>query len=74
VGAGYALVAAIDLLATPAPGLWIGGIGAILGGAMGYAIGTEKAFTLRLQAQVALCQVQIEANTRAQAARHSAAA
>ena len=42
--------------------------GAVLGGlvfgAMGYLVGTQRAFTMRLQAQQALCQVQIELNTR----------
>jgi hypothetical protein len=40
-------------------------IGAVIGGMVGFSIGTEKAFLLRLQAQTALCQAQIEANTRA---------
>lgn len=44
------------------------GIGALVVGIVGYSIGQQKAFGLRLQAQVALCQVQIEANTRAEAA------
>ena len=44
-------------------------IGAIVICAMiGYSIGSEKAFWLRLQAQTALCQVEIELNTRAAAA------
>jgi hypothetical protein len=37
---------------------------AILGAAVGYVLGSEKAFQLRLQAQMSLCQVRIEANTR----------
>ena len=42
---------------------WIGaGIAAIIG----FAVGTERAFSLKLQAQTALCQVQIEENTRRQ--------
>ena len=41
-------------------------IGAILGGLIGYAIGTEKAFQYRLQAQTALCQVEIESNSQKQ--------
>ena len=44
------------------------GIGAIVGGfivgAIGYSLGSDKAFQLKLQAQVALCQVQIEKNSR----------
>ncbi len=43
----------------------VGGlVGALLFGAAGYAQGQAKAFALRLQAQMALCQVQIEENTR----------
>ena len=33
-------------------------------GAIGYSIGKQKAFTLKLQAQTSLCQVKIEQNTR----------
>jgi hypothetical protein len=36
----------------------------VVGGAAGYLIGSARAFTLKLQAQVALCQVCIEQNTR----------
>ena len=31
---------------------------------IGYAVGREQAFKLKLQAQVALCQAKIEENTR----------
>jgi len=40
-------------------------IGAILGGLVGFSRGRERAFKLKLEAQVALCQVQIEKNTNA---------
>ena len=33
-------------------------------GALGYYIGSTRAFRLRLEAQTALCQVAIERNTR----------
>jgi uncharacterized membrane protein YbjE (DUF340 family) len=33
-------------------------------GFIGYAIGSDKAFLLKLQAQLALCQAQIETNTK----------
>ena len=51
-------------------GSWMGGGsgslgGAIIFGAIGYMLGTQKAFVLKLQAQVALCQVKIEENTHA---------
>jgi len=36
----------------------------VLGALLGAALGREKAFALKLQAQTALCQVQIEKNTR----------
>jgi hypothetical protein len=35
-------------------------VGALVGAGLGVAIGIEKGFTLRLQAQQALCQVKIE--------------
>ena len=34
------------------------------GGGVGFMIGAQRAFALRLQAQLALCQVAIERNTR----------
>lgn len=36
----------------------------VVGLMLGYAIGSSRAFALRLQAQTALCQVAIELNTR----------
>ena len=63
--AGYAVVGGVlGLLA----GAVMGGgamliiVGAV-GGAIGYATGVQKAFLLKLQAQQALCQAQIERNT-----------
>lgn len=38
-------------------------ISAVIVGAIGYYIGVERSFKLRLMAQTALCQVMIEANT-----------
>ena len=38
--------------------------GAIIFGGIGYLIGQTRAFQLKLQAQLALCQVEIEENTR----------
>lgn len=35
-----------------------------IGGGIGYYIGTARAFVLKLQAQTALCQAQIEKNTK----------
>ena len=37
---------------------------AIVLGALGYYVGVQKAFALKLQAQTALCHVKIEENTR----------
>ncbi|HEX4453624.1 MAG TPA: hypothetical protein VH143_22285 [Kofleriaceae bacterium] len=37
----------------------------IIGGLCGWALGDARAATLRLSAQLALCQLQIERNTRA---------
>ena len=39
-------------------------VGAIIFGGIGYLIGQTRAFQLKLQAQLALCQVAIEENTR----------
>jgi hypothetical protein len=48
---------------------WLGALfGLAVGGVVGYLVGQHMAFGLKLQAQVALCQVQIEENTRAGAA------
>lgn len=49
-------------------------VGAAIGGAIGYFLGSLKANGLRLEAQLALCQVAIEKNTRsgAQGVRASA--
>ena len=46
-------------------GLSIGYVMAGLLGGMGFSIGRERAFVLRLRAQTALCQLKIEENTRA---------
>jgi hypothetical protein len=46
------------------PGLQTTVVAAILLGIVGYIVGRGKAFRLELEAQLALCQVQIEKNTR----------
>lgn len=38
-------------------------IGAVFFGLLGFLLGSDKAFQLKLQAQTALCQIQIERNT-----------
>ena len=40
-------------------------LGMVVGGAIGFSRGKERAFKLKLEAQVALCQVKIEKNTSA---------
>ena len=42
----------------------VGFSGAFIVGGLGYLIGSQRAFQLKLQAQIALCQVKIEENTR----------
>ncbi len=42
-------------------------VGAILGAVIGYTVGDARAFGYRIQAQSALCQLQIERNTAAAA-------
>ncbi|HEX8379870.1 MAG TPA: hypothetical protein VF619_04895 [Allosphingosinicella sp.] len=59
-----AIGALLGLLA----GYMVGGsgggvLGVLLGLGIGYWMGTQRAFLLKLQAQQALCQVQIERNT-----------
>lgn len=53
----------VDYSVNEAPGM-LGLIGAVIGGVVGYLRAAAKAAELRLQAQLALCQVQIEQNTR----------
>jgi hypothetical protein len=43
-------------------------IGAIAGAVLGFGLGDARAFSYKLQAQTALCQLQIERNTAAAAA------
>ncbi len=49
-------------------------VGGLLGSAIGYVIGDARAFGYRLQAQAALCQIQIERNTAAAVRDASASA
>ncbi len=42
----------------------LGILGAGIGGYIGYIVGQGKAFKYKLEAQIALCQVQIERNTQ----------
>ncbi len=39
------------------------GVGLLIGVVLGFALGQKKSFQLRLAAQLALCQIQIEKNT-----------
>ena len=39
-------------------------IGALVGGVMGYSAGQQKAFALKLQAHLALCQLKMEESVR----------
>ncbi|MBP2019241.1 uncharacterized membrane-anchored protein YhcB (DUF1043 family) [Symbiobacterium terraclitae] len=49
--------------------IFLGLVGGVVGGFLGWQLGETRAEALRLQAQLALCQAQIEENTRvAQAA------
>ncbi len=42
-------------------------VGLGIGGGIGYYLGLQKTFQLKLQAQTALCQTKIEENTRSTA-------
>ncbi|HEY0148509.1 MAG TPA: hypothetical protein VGB70_05840 [Allosphingosinicella sp.] len=66
IKAGHAIVYGILGIVA---GSIFGGTGfAVMGGliacAIGYAVGEQKGFVLKLQAQLALCQVEIERNGR----------
>ena len=70
IAATYALLgalvgAAIGAAVGNALGSWfvVMVVGIVVVAGLAFAIGQQKAFSLKLQAQVALCQVQIEANT-----------
>ena len=52
----YKLIGDLDFL--------IVACGILCGGVMGYGSGNNKAVELKLKAQQALCQIQIEENTR----------
>ena len=63
IGAAVGYAAAFYL--NPGDSMLYPFVGLVLLGALGYVIGSERAFLLRLQAQTSLCQVKIEQNTRA---------
>jgi hypothetical protein len=62
VGAGVG--AAVGSVIPDISSVVLGLVGAVFVGAVAWELRRQKAAALRLQAQVALCQVQIEANTR----------
>lgn len=59
------LLGLIPLLAIPLLQEYreIGVVGLLLLGGVGYSIGSERGFSLRLQAQLLLCQLSVERNT-----------
>lgn len=57
-GAAVGIFAGLGMKSAPAAL-----IAGLIFGALGFYIGKEKAFTLKLQAQTALCQAKIEENT-----------
>jgi tetrahydromethanopterin S-methyltransferase subunit C len=70
IGAGFfaiifyfATTAAVYPFSTFAPNKSLG-IGLLLGVVLGFIVGQRKSYRLMLAAQLALCQIQIEINTR----------
>lgn len=61
-GAGAGIFVAVFLF--PGGGPWYAVVLAVLLGAVSYYISEAKALELQLEAQTALCQKQIEENTR----------
>ncbi len=60
---GVAFLVANDALLLLIDRATAGFVGLGVGAVLGYVIGSGRAFALKLSAQVALCQKQIEANT-----------
>ena len=58
-GVAFALASRASRGSDPGLGLAV----VVISASLGYMVGQSRAFSLRLQAQVALCQVQIERNT-----------
>jgi hypothetical protein len=77
LGAGFGAVPLTSLGSTwPVPssfGFATMLVGAVCGAVMGYFIGDARSFAYKLQAQSALCQLQIERNTTAAAERAAVA-
>jgi len=62
---GILLTVGLTILVVRAGDVRVLAIAAAVGGLIGGYIGSGRAAALRLEAQIALCQVQIEENTRA---------
>jgi uncharacterized membrane protein len=75
IKAGYAIV--FGILGVIAGSVFGGSGSAVMGGliacAIGYAVGEQKGFVLKLEAQLALCQVEIERHGRTSEAEPLAA-
>ena len=56
--------AGVYLASVAGGGVWVIIGLAVVGALMGYVTGNKMAFGKRLQAQITLCQLQIEQNTR----------
>ncbi|MBL8744765.1 MAG: hypothetical protein JNK58_00255 [Phycisphaerae bacterium] len=67
-GLAYFLARAADVESLS----FVGAVGAAIGLVVGFLIGTERAFAIRLKAQQTLCQLQIEKNTRTRSVQPTA--
>ena len=65
-------VCAVGVLVGPSELVLVGVVVTVLGAIVGWLVGDSRAYLLRLQAQQALCLLQIEINTRGLAAHTSA--
>ena len=61
---GLFLFDTISLFMTNTIDFLISAIGVLIGGVLGYGTGKYRALELRIQAQMTLCQMKIEQNTR----------
>ena len=62
-GVGFALLVASEFERPDQRGVWVL-VGMLIGAAIGIKLGRDRASALKLQAQMALCNVKIEENTR----------
>ena len=64
IGAAFSYIVGVALSNRNGDNAGLSFVLVLLFGGIGYLLGAQRAFALKLQAQIALCQVRIEENTR----------